>query len=257
MTKHDLVLEGMKSLIDKQYEQAIHCFTKAISLDADDVSIYMQRGGVYMLAQQFESAIRDFSQVISLRPNVGKFYTARGACYLQLGNTEKALADFLKGSELGDERADGYLKELATREPSDDANKDLSPHTETEKDAAALEERAQYRVLDFMRTNQIYVHTLAQEMPRYAMPMHLAKRFFDNFVGEVFRFDGITRSIIIWTAKYDLPKFSWADGYLYSQTLEEMDAAGWQNKPDPVARIYFACGGGLAKRIEVSDMRKA
>ena len=103
----------------------------------------------------------------------------------------------------------------------------------------------QYNISDFINSDNVYISSAAQNMPAYPLSLRDAQIFFQYFKYESFDFDGVAKTIDIRSAKYNLPRSSWADGYLYSQTLDELDviADRCNQLPNSVGHIYFACGG--------------
>lgn len=102
-----------------------------------------------------------------------------------------------------------------------------------------------YVIGDFMNSHNVYISSAAQNMPLYPLSLSDAKNFFKYFKYESFDFDGIVKSIDIRTAKYNLPRSSWADGFLYSKTLDELDliVEKCNTLPNFVGFIHLAYGG--------------
>jgi hypothetical protein len=80
----------------------------------------------------------------------------------------------------------------------------------------------EYRVIDFVSNDEIYIHENAQRAPRFPLTLNNAKRFFDYFAGESFEFDGVIKSIFIISGKYYPEGSSFAHGYLHSQSLNDL-----------------------------------
>ena len=60
---------GMKYLNEGDYEQAIVCFTEAISIDPKKTDAYNMRGTAYVYMHQYEDAVDDFSEVVRIDEN--------------------------------------------------------------------------------------------------------------------------------------------------------------------------------------------
>ena len=78
----------------KQYEQAIADYSKAIELALLAPGYYNNRGIAYRHLGQYEQAIQDFDEVIQYFPSWG--YNNRGNVYCALGQYERAIQDFDK-----------------------------------------------------------------------------------------------------------------------------------------------------------------
>jgi hypothetical protein len=65
-------------------------------------------------------------------------------------------------------------------------------------------------------------------------------------------FDGEVRYMFIHTGKDNLPQSSYANGWLFTETEDEVDAE-WNatgHRPDPIGDIYFRCGVLLGEEIK-------
>ncbi len=104
-----------------------------------------------------------------------------------------------------------------------------------------------YRIIDFMKEREIVIAPPIQERPMYPFTWHCATRFFANFINETFVFERQVRSIMIYDGKENLPRHSFAMGFLYSQTCDEMHAFAVQHQPipKPVGTIALEYGGEL------------
>lgn len=115
---------------------------------------------------------------------------------------------------------------------------------------------ATYRLMDFMKAFEIAIDPPIQERQLYPFTMQCAKNFFDCFVNESFKFDGVVRSILIYDGKENLPKHSYAKGWLFSQNCDELGAL--ERTPKPVGHIYLDFGGfretDQVPRIEASKL---
>ena len=87
----------------------------------------------------------------------------------------------------------------------------------------ARNENIQYRVVDFVINDEIYIYENAQTAPYYPLTIAGAKNFFNHFARETFEFNGIVKSIFIFSGKYYPSGTSFADGYLYSKSLTDIE----------------------------------
>ena len=99
---------GVKCSENKDYEGAIHYFTKAIELGKDDKVIYRKRGFAYAGIENYTKAIEDFTKAIELGEDDISVYGARGYAYIYRENYPKAIEDFTKVIELDEKDKDAY-----------------------------------------------------------------------------------------------------------------------------------------------------
>lgn len=80
----------------------------------------------------------------------------------------------------------------------------------------------QYKIIDFTRNKEIYIHENAQQAPYYPLTLNCAKPFFNYFAEDSFELNRVVKSIFIFSGKYYPQGTSFADGYLYSKSLDEL-----------------------------------
>lgn len=103
-----------------------------------------------------------------------------------------------------------------------------------------------YRIDDFLRTADIYIAPEIQNREHYPFTMHNAQRFFHQFRGIPFELNATARALFIFRGKEALPRSSFAEGALYSQNVDELEAhaqRNYGNLPEPIGAILFECGG--------------
>ncbi|MYB66040.1 tetratricopeptide repeat protein [Candidatus Poribacteria bacterium] len=93
----------------KKFDSAIDDFTKMIELDPNDVNIYLWRGWVYKHKRNFDEAVEDYNRAIQLRPNYAEAYFDRGNLYQNMCEYDKAIQDFSKAIELNPGFVGAYL----------------------------------------------------------------------------------------------------------------------------------------------------
>lgn len=98
-----------------------------------------------------------------------------------------------------------------------------------------------YKMIDFLKTAEIFVIPEIQNRPVFPFTEQLAIKFFHNFSTESFQFDGTARFILIMDGKYNLPRHSFASGLLFKENYDEFMYA--PNMPEPVGSIHFEFGG--------------
>lgn len=112
-----------------------------------------------------------------------------------------------------------------------------------------------YRIIDFLRRAEVVIHPDIQQRARYPFNMTAAKRFFDHFAHESFSFDRPVKSILIHDGKENYPQHSYANGFLFSETADEIQGRG--TFPDPVGEIYLEVGGtAVAPKVKVTPLKQ-
>src|SRR3990167_7868462 len=78
--------KGKNYYLNKEYDNAIEAFTKAIKLDPNYAKAYSARGFLlYRNKGLFDSAIEDYSKAIAINPNDVQIYISRGLAYADKG----------------------------------------------------------------------------------------------------------------------------------------------------------------------------
>jgi tetratricopeptide (TPR) repeat protein len=93
-------LRGVAWLNDEEPIAAISDFTRAIALDATNISALRGRAQAYSAIKKNDLSLADWSAIIALRPEVEEYYRARAAVHLAAGHHEHALSDYAKALEL-------------------------------------------------------------------------------------------------------------------------------------------------------------
>lgn len=112
-----------------------------------------------------------------------------------------------------------------------------------------------YRVMDFLRNDQITISSQAQTAPHYPFTLPEARKFFRHFETATFEVesDSPVRSIYIFTGKHVQSGRSFANGYLLSVPLEVYERRGLAGIPDPIGTIDFEYDGiATSPRIRVT-----
>jgi tetratricopeptide (TPR) repeat protein len=82
------------------FDLAIKDYSRALSLDPNDVDAYYNRGNIFFDLGDTGRAIEDYSAAIRLQPEHDFAYFNRGNCYLRQGRVEQAAADYRKAYSL-------------------------------------------------------------------------------------------------------------------------------------------------------------
>ena len=121
--------KGNKFVQEKQYLEALNCYTKAIELDANDPILYSNRSAMYYNLKYYDNAILDAEMAITLRPTYGKAYLRKGNALESQNKYKEALDTY----ELG-------LKQDPDNEQLIEAKKNLQILMESPKDNTINEE---------------------------------------------------------------------------------------------------------------------
>jgi tetratricopeptide (TPR) repeat protein len=93
--------QGVAANKKGELDEAIRCYSRAISMKPDSSALYFVRGRAYRQKDQLDNAVSDFTRAITLKPGYAEAYNHRGVAYIGKGEKKKAMADFRKGCELG------------------------------------------------------------------------------------------------------------------------------------------------------------
>ncbi len=99
---------GVKAADQRQYDQAIIEFTKAIEIDPKDIPAIENRAYMYLALQKNTEAAADFTRVIELAPGQTTSYLGRGQAETELKQFEPALTDLSKAIELKPDDPNAY-----------------------------------------------------------------------------------------------------------------------------------------------------
>jgi tetratricopeptide (TPR) repeat protein len=80
----------------KECYRAIEDCTKAINLDSKKIDAYTNRGKAYQDSRQYDKAIDDFDKLVELDHELDVAYIGRGSCYGYKGDYDKAIENFRK-----------------------------------------------------------------------------------------------------------------------------------------------------------------
>lgn len=80
--------------IEKEYDNAIEKYTKAIELIPNNAVFYANRSLAYMRQESFGFALQDGLSAVQADPAYLKGYYRRAAAQMSLGKFKKALSDF-------------------------------------------------------------------------------------------------------------------------------------------------------------------
>ena len=93
---------------EKQGEDAISAYNKAIEMKADYADAYYNRGKQKVILSQDLDAIEDLDKAIELNFDEAKVYVARGVARFELGERDDAFTDFDKAIYMKPDYADAH-----------------------------------------------------------------------------------------------------------------------------------------------------
>jgi tetratricopeptide (TPR) repeat protein len=88
-------IKGNELMKTKEYDEAIKHYTKAISFDEYEPTIYCNRALAYIRNTQYNYGLKDCNKAIDLKHDYIKAYYRRAICLMNIKNFEEAMEDFL------------------------------------------------------------------------------------------------------------------------------------------------------------------
>lgn len=111
-----------------------------------------------------------------------------------------------------------------------------------------------HKVINFFRADAVGIFPPIQDRELYPFTMDCVERFFKLFANQTFNFNADISSILIYDAKENLPKHSYAHGMLFDLPLDNVRS---DPMPKPIGWIHFECGGGIdSPKITVTTSEK-
>lgn len=105
-----LLKEGDALAYNKQYNQALVRYIKALGLNPNLVDAYIHRGMIYDTIGDIDDAIADYSSAIALNTSSGEAYDNRGNDYIKIGQYTKALSDLNHSIAIDAKNGIAYFK---------------------------------------------------------------------------------------------------------------------------------------------------
>ena len=96
----------------RQYLQALNDIARAIILTPDEPTYYAEMASLSLRVKHLEDAEKAAQRCTELAPEYPDGHLLLGIAQLELGKKETARLSLLKAKELGDKRADEYLKRI-------------------------------------------------------------------------------------------------------------------------------------------------
>jgi tetratricopeptide (TPR) repeat protein len=106
----DYRTEGEACLAHGEYDEAIADFDKAIHLDPQNMTAYLDRGLAYEEEGQYQEAISDYDVAIRLDPNHALAHFYRGNAWFALDYFDQAIHDYTEAIRLDPSLALAYYQ---------------------------------------------------------------------------------------------------------------------------------------------------
>ena len=104
------LIRSQAELNCRMYQQAINDINKAVELDPNNVTYWVEKGGIHIRVNQAAEAIQALTLAIKMDPENAPAYRMLGYAQIQNKEKDKGLANLQKAKDLGDEVADGLLQ---------------------------------------------------------------------------------------------------------------------------------------------------
>lgn len=104
------LIRSQAELNCRMYQQAINDINKAVELDPNNVTYWVEKGGIHIRVNQAAEAIQALTRAIKMDPENAPAYRMLGYAQIQNKEKNKGLANLQKAKDLGDEVADGLLQ---------------------------------------------------------------------------------------------------------------------------------------------------
>ena len=104
------LIRSQAELNCRMYQQAINDINKAVELDPNNVTYWVEKGGIHIRVNQAAEAIQALTRAIKMDPENAPAYRMLGYAQIQNKEKDKGLSNLQKAKDLGDEVADGLLQ---------------------------------------------------------------------------------------------------------------------------------------------------
>lgn len=108
-TAEEYEKRGIQLLLEGHVREAVAALEKAIALDPQEPTNYVNCAIGYKRLGAYDKAIAAYTKAIKLNPKTAFYYSGRGACYCRKGRNDKAIADFTRAIAHDGKNPDYYL----------------------------------------------------------------------------------------------------------------------------------------------------
>jgi tetratricopeptide (TPR) repeat protein len=106
----ELIQQGVSAFDKGNIDTAISYYDKALEIEPQLVTVYVNRGYAYFKKGDLAQAIEDATKAIEINPEAINAYGVRGDSHYLKENYDQAIADYSKAIELNPQLADAYRK---------------------------------------------------------------------------------------------------------------------------------------------------
>jgi tetratricopeptide (TPR) repeat protein len=99
---------GVEYYSQRQFDQALLDFNKAVQIEPNYVDAIYNRGLVYYHQGKYDQTLSDCNQVLAIDPQYAKAYYVRALAYSATKRCQFAISDLVKGIEIGNQRLGPY-----------------------------------------------------------------------------------------------------------------------------------------------------
>lgn len=110
MRSREYFEKGTDLLYQSQFQQAIVQFDKAIEAQADNFEAWHFKGSAWANLRQYDKALKCYEKAISINPRYAESYFNLGLLFEQQNDKQTACTYFLKAEELGKSNMNDYTK---------------------------------------------------------------------------------------------------------------------------------------------------
>jgi len=168
MSAQDWKEKGNNFLKNKNYDEALKCYTEAIKADPNDHVHYSNRSACYYNMGIYKSALEDGTECIKRKQDWGKGYLRKGMAEIKLDLAEEALESYKKGLQLepNNQQLKDGLKELEDT-MKNPFTKNYSKLFTDPKTAKHMTDPNFKNLLDYAMKDQKVLMQLIQTDPRF------------------------------------------------------------------------------------------
>ena len=160
--------KGNALVKEKNYKEALDCYSKAIEIDPNDPILYSNRSAMHLNLSEFDQALTDAEKAISLKPDYAKAYLRKGKALEGQDKLKEALETYKLG--LTKDEKNAQLLEASQNLEASINNPFLKnyPKLFTDPRTAGMMRDPQFKnLIDFAMRDQKVLMQMMQTDPRF------------------------------------------------------------------------------------------
>ena len=160
--------KGNALVKEKNYKEALECYSKAIEIDPNDPILYSNRSAMHLNLSEFDQALTDAEKAISLKPDYAKAYLRKGKALEGQDKLKEALETYKLG--LTKDEKNAQLLEASQNLEASINNPFLKnyPKLFTDPRTAGMMRDPQFKnLIDFAMRDQKVLMQMMQTDPRF------------------------------------------------------------------------------------------